>query len=137
MGGLITRYFASNYPEEVMGLLLLDPAPESYWKSMSKEALEEYVKGGTEWYETKFLPQYRKEWVQFVPNLDYMNNLHIDRHLPVILVSATAWNWFNYHEDILLGLDNSRHVELEGEHHIFKDHPDSVLNYIYELLNKQ
>ncbi|MFH0756138.1 MAG: alpha/beta fold hydrolase [Bacteroidota bacterium] len=137
LGGLITRYFASNYPEEVMGLLLLDPAPESYWERMSKEALEEYIKGGTEWYETNFPPQYRKEWYQFIPNLDYMINLHIDRHLPVILVSATAWDWYNYHEDILVEFDNSRHVELEGEHHIFKDHPDSIMNYIYELLNKK
>jgi hypothetical protein len=135
LGGLITRYFAGNYPEEVKGLLLLDPAPESYWNRLSKEELEEYIKGGTEWYETRFPLKYRKEWYQFVPNLDYMNNLNIDRHLPVILVSATAWNWYSYHEDILVGFENSRHVELEGEHHIFKDHPDLIIEYIKELLN--
>jgi pimeloyl-ACP methyl ester carboxylesterase len=32
LGGFITRYFISLYPEEVAGLLLLDPAPEGYWK---------------------------------------------------------------------------------------------------------
>jgi pimeloyl-ACP methyl ester carboxylesterase len=136
LGGLITRYFASKYPEEVKGLLLLDPAPESFWKSMSKKELKAYIKGGTEWYESKFTPKYRKEWYQFIPNLDYMNNLNIDRHLPVILVSATAWNWYKYHEDILRGLENSKHMELEGEHHIFKNHPDLIINYIDELLNK-
>jgi pimeloyl-ACP methyl ester carboxylesterase len=136
LGGLITRYFASNYPDEVKGLLLLDPAPESYWKSMSKKELKKYIKGGTEWYETKFPKKYRKEWYQFIPNLVYMDSLNIDKHLPVILVSATAWNWYKYHEDILAGFENSKHINLEGEHHIFKYHPELIVKYINELSNK-
>jgi len=39
LGGLITRYFSSQYPDDVKGLLLLDPAPESFWDHMSKRAL--------------------------------------------------------------------------------------------------
>ena len=136
LGGLITRYYSSNYPEEVKGLLLLDPAPESYWNSMSKRELNKYVKGGTEWYETKFPEKYRGEWYQFIPNLNYMNSLNIDKHLPVILVSATAWNWYKFHEDILAGFENSKHIELDGEHHIYKQHPDLIITYIKELLNK-
>ncbi|MCJ7449153.1 MAG: alpha/beta hydrolase [Bacteroidales bacterium] len=136
LGGLITRYFSSKYPDEVKGLLLLDPAPESYWNSMSKRELNKYIKEGTEWYETKFPEKYRKEWYQFVPNLDYMKNLNIDSHLPIILVSATAWNWYKYHEDILVGFENSKHIELEGEHHIFKNHPDLIIKYIHELENR-
>jgi len=134
LGGLITRYFAGNYPDEVKGILLLDPAPESYWNSMSKKELDNYIKGGTEWYETKFPVKYRNEWYHFIPNLAYMDNLNIDKHLPVILVSASAWKWYKYHEDILAGFDNSKHIELEGEHHIFKNHPDLIIKYINELL---
>jgi pimeloyl-ACP methyl ester carboxylesterase len=133
LGGLITRYFASTYPNEVKGLLLLDPAPESYWNSMSDRELTKYIKGGTEWYETKFPKNYRKEWYQFIPNLVYMNSLKIDKKLPVILVSATAWKWYKYHEDILLGFENSKHIELEGDHHIFINHPDLTIKYINEL----
>jgi pimeloyl-ACP methyl ester carboxylesterase len=136
LGGIITRYFASNYPDEVKGLLLLDPAPESYWKSMSKKELKEYITGGNEWYETKFPPEYRKEWYQFIPNLDYMNDLRIDRNLPVILVSATAWGWYKYHEDIIKGFNNATHYELEGQHHIFKDHPAEIIGYIRELAGR-
>jgi hypothetical protein len=33
------------------------------------------------------------------------------------------------------GLKNSRHIELEGEHHIFKNHPDSTIKYIRELVS--
>lgn len=136
LGGLIIRYFAGNYPGEVKGLLLLDPAPESYWHSMSEEELKEYIRGGNEWYETKFPERYRKEWYQFIPNLEYMNNLDIDKQMPVILVSATAWNWYRYHEDILACFENARHILLEGEHHIYKNHPDLIIEYIKELMNK-
>lgn len=69
----------------------------------------------------------------FISNLKYMKDLSIDKHLPIFLVSATAWNWYKYHEDILVGFDNSRHIELEGEHYIFKNHPDLVIKYIIEL----
>lgn len=136
LGGLITRYFASNYPDEVKGLLLLDPAPESFWNSMSKRDLQKYINGGNVWYETKFPEKYRKEWYQFIPNLAYMNDLKINKQLPVILVSATEWNWYKYHENILVGLENSVHIELEGEHHIFKNHPDSTIKYINKLIGQ-
>lgn len=136
LGGLLTRYFASQYPHEVRGLLLLDPSPESYWKSMSGRDLRKYIKGGNEWYETKFPPEYRKEWYEFISNLAYMDDLQIDKNLPVILVSATAWKWYRYHEDILDGFNKSRHIELEGDHHIFKDHPGLITDYVKQLAGK-
>lgn len=133
LGGLITRYFSSLYPDDVVGLLLLDPAPESFWNYMSNKELRKYIKGGNEWYESNFPARYRKEWYQFIPNLRYMDSLNLNKDLSVILVSATAWNWYKYHEDILKGLNNTKHVELEGEHHIFKNHPDTTVMYIREL----
>ena len=134
MGGLIVRYFSSRYPDEVTGMLLLDPAPEAFWKSMSKKEYKEYVKGGTEWYETKYPEKYRKEWYYFMSNIKYMDSLTIDNQLPVILVSATAWNWYKFQQDIITGYKNARHIELEGEHHIFNNHPDLIIQYIHELI---
>jgi pimeloyl-ACP methyl ester carboxylesterase len=134
MGSLIMRYFAGSYPDEVKGLLLLDPCPESWWKGMSKKELTEYIQGGTEWYETRFPERFRKEWYQFIPNLAYMDELHINIQLPVILVSATGWGWYEYQKDILTGFENAMHIELEGEHHIFKSHPGLIISYIKELL---
>ncbi|MFN8207867.1 MAG: alpha/beta fold hydrolase [Bacteroidales bacterium] len=134
LGGLITRYFAANYPEEVKGLLLLDPAPEAYWKKMSPKELEEYRTGGTEWYNTRFPARYRKEWHAFLTNLGYMDSISLNKNLPVILVSATAWNWYKFQKPIIKGINNARQVELEGQHHIYKDHPEKVVGYIEELI---
>jgi pimeloyl-ACP methyl ester carboxylesterase len=136
LGGLITRYFASKYPNEIKGLLLLDPSPEAFWDEMSEDELAEYIKGGNEWYRTKFAPKYRKEWYQFVPNLQYMKNLEIPKDLPIILVSASEWNWYKYQGKMLTGFVNAKQIELEGHHHIFKDHPDFIIKYIRELLGK-
>jgi pimeloyl-ACP methyl ester carboxylesterase len=136
LGGLITRYFSSEYSDDVKGLLLLDPAPEAYWEAMSDKQLQEYIVGGNEWYRTRFAPKYRKEWYQFIPNLKYMKNLKISRDLPIILVSATEWHWYKYQSKILTGFKNAKHIELDGKHHIFQDHPDLTICYIKELLYK-
>lgn len=133
LGGFLTRYFVSQFPEEVKGLLLLDPSPEAFWNQMTAKELREYIRGGNEWYHTKFQPRYWGEWEQFIPNMKYMENLHIPADLPVILVSASAWHWYKYQEEILAGLTNARHIELKGQHHIFKDHPKLIIEYIKTL----
>jgi pimeloyl-ACP methyl ester carboxylesterase len=135
LGGYITRYFSSQFPNDVKGLLLLDPAPEAYWERMSKRELQKYIQGGTEWYETKFLPKYRKEWFEFIPNMVYMKNLKIPTELPVILISASESNWYKYHKEQLIGLKNARQVELEGDHYIHRKYPDLTVEYIKELIS--
>lgn len=133
LGGYITRYFTSRYPDEVKGLLLLDPSPEAYWESMSKKELKNYSDGGTEWYRTRFKPQYWKEWDAFLSNMAYMKDLRIPADLHVILVSATETNWYKYQKKQLEGLKNSRQVLLTGKHHIYKDYPALTVSYIKEL----
>ena len=133
LGGLIDRYFASTYPGEVKGILLLEPAPEVYWDQMSKNELKKYITGGTEWYNSKFESKYRKEWFQFISNLEYMHHLNIPKGLPIILVSGTAWKLYDYHAKILAGFTNTQHFKLEGDHYIFKQHPNETIGYIRYL----
>ena len=133
LGGMIMRYFASQYPDEVQGLLLLDPSPESFYNQMSDEELKEYVEGGNEWYRTKFKKQYRKEWYEFISNMKYMDSLNIRKDLPIVLVSATAWEWYKYHKDIVTGFINATHIELEGDHYVFQKYPELMVRYIREL----
>ncbi len=136
LGGYITRYFSSQFPDDVKGLLILDPSPEAYWESMSKNELRKYIEGGTEWYKTRHAPKYSKEWFQFIPNMAYMKDLRISGDLPVILVSATGTNWYKYQTKIITGLKNARQVELRGGHYIHRDHPDLTIKYIKELCDR-
>jgi hypothetical protein len=133
LGGYITRYFSSQFPDEVKGLLLLDPSPEAYWESMSGKELKKYIEGGTEWYRSRFKPKYWKEWFQFIPNMVYMKNLNISEDLKIILVSASESNWYKYQKEQISGLKNARQIELTGGHYIHKNHPDLIVKYIREL----
>jgi pimeloyl-ACP methyl ester carboxylesterase len=134
LGGYITRYFSSEYPGEVKGLLLIDPSPEAFWESMSEKDLNEYIRGGTEWYMTRFKPPYRKEWFEFIPNMIYMKNLKISKDLPVILVSASKSKWHKYQKKQISGLNNARQIILKGGHYIHMEHPDLTIGYIKELV---
>ena len=136
LGGYITRYFSSQYPDDVKGLLLLDPSPEAYWESMTKEELKKYIEGGTEWYRTRHAQKYSKEWFQFIPNIEYMKDLKISGELQVILVSARGTNWYKYQSKIITGLKNARQVELKGSHYIHRDHPEQTVKYIKELCDQ-
>ncbi len=137
MGGYIARYFASQFPEKVKGILLSDPAPEAYWESMSGKKLNEYIEGGTEWYRTRFKPQYRKEWYQFIPNMVYMKDLNLSPDLPLIILSASESEWYKYHKKIISGLRNGKVIELTGSHYIHQQYPDLTIKYIKELTSLQ
>jgi len=100
---------------------------------MSKRNLKKYIEGGTEWYRTRHAPKYWKEWFQFIPNMVYMKNLNISKDLPIIIVSATKSNWHKYHDKIIAGFKNARHVELVGGHYIHIKYPDLTVKYIKEL----
>lgn len=134
LGGYITRYFCSRYPELVIGLVLLDPSPEAYWGKMSTRELRDYIKGGTEWYSTRFTPKYRKEWYAFIPNMVYMHNLNISKELKIILVTASEPKWYKYQKEQVAGFKNAKQIELKGSHYIHRDHPDKIINYIKELI---
>ena len=133
LGGFIIRYFTSHYPDEVKGLLLLDPAAETFWAEMPEEEFKEWLEGGNEWYHTRFEPRYWKEWYQFVPNMKYMEGLKLPEDLPVILVSATEWSMYEHHSRIIEGLKNARHVELEGDHYVHQKYSALMVEYIREL----
>lgn len=135
LGGLILRYFASEHPRDIKGILLLDPAPESHWNMMTKRQLRKYIKGGNKWYEDKFKPQYRKEWYNFIPNLSYMDSLSIPADIPFYLISASAWEWYPKHEDIIRGFSNTLHEEWKGDHYIFRSDPARTVNLIKELVD--
>ena len=135
LGGVIDRYFASEHPGEVLGMLLCDPSAESYWENMSKRELKKYIEGGTQWYETRFKPQYRKEWYQFIHNLNYMNELNIPKDMPVILLSAKQIEWSKYQPDIIDGFTNAKLVKLKGDHYTHIAHSNLTLNWIKELVD--
>gem|GEM_PF-4346018 len=64
-----------------------------------------------------------------------MEDLHTNPDLPVILVSASESNWYKFHEKIIKGFKNVRHIALTGGHYIRRYHPDLTVNFIKELVH--
>lgn len=133
MGGFIARYFSSQFPDEVKGLILLDPTPEVYYESMLKKDQKKFIEMGNKLNRTKHAPKCWKKWYQFVPNLVYMKNLNISKNLPFILVSASESNLYKYQEKIMAGFKNTRHIELAGGYYLRIKYPDLIIKYIKEL----
>jgi len=134
VGGFITRYFASQFPDDVRGLLLLDPSPEAYVESMSKGDLEKFIKLCADTIRTTYQnPKYWKESDEFIPNLVYMKNLNISKDLPIILVNATETNLYKYQKEQIIGFKNAKQIELIGGHYVHRNHPELIIRYIKEL----
>jgi len=137
-GASISRYFSSQYPDQVIGLLLLDPTAEAYFAHISKgelKAYQEYVKK----IQNSRQPRYRKEEDQTFPNLTYMKDLKIRHDLPIILVSAIhrkGDNYPKYQREIISGFSNAIQVTVESTHYVYRDKPDLVIKYIKDLLMK-
>jgi hypothetical protein len=134
MGGFIIRYFSSQFPDEVKGLLLLDPTPEAYWNSLSKKDRKRFLEYGDKLNIAKHPPRQRKEWYMFVPNLVYMQNLYISKDLPVILISASESKLYKFQDEIISGFKNAKHIELKGGHYIHRAYPDLTVKYIRDLI---
>ena len=137
-GASISRFFSSQYPDQVKGLLLLDPTAETYYQHLSKKELQEYLEF-VEKIQRSRQPRYRKEEDQTFPNLAYLKDIHIRHDLPIILVSvihSKGDDYPKYQREIISGFSNAIQVITEGTHYVYRDHPNLIIKYIKELLMK-
>ncbi|MFH0760856.1 MAG: alpha/beta hydrolase [Bacteroidota bacterium] len=135
-GGSIARYFADQYPDQVTGLLLLDPLAEAYYQHLSKKELKEYLQF-VQQIQNSREPRYRKEEDQTFNNLAYLKDLHIRQDLPIIMISVVHENgddYPKYKEEILSGFNHARQIIVEGTHYVHRDYPKLVIRSIKELI---
>lgn len=101
LGGLIMRYYAYKYPEDLVGLVLIDSTPEywfDYFRSThsieeikkSNKALDPNSNGST--------GTTRKEWVQFEMNCQLIKETEIPQDIPIRIISSAKYS--NEHEAI-------------------------------------
>lgn len=131
MGGYIARYYSWKYPQEVSGVLLVDPAPETMYDSMSKEELKKYLAKGDDYYSKKDRGR-QLEWDYLYSNRKYMYD--IETSIPVIVLSSSEGNMAKYHKQIYEKWENSKIVEVDGSHFIHNEHPEMIVEYIKAIL---
>lgn len=164
-GGFIARYFAKKYPEDVLGLFLIDP-----YQEMGKEEFGEWPISyklmnwslrNLSWsgipyfllpnpphptYKTsKAIKTFGEE--AFAENISLQEFAKFDKevsNLPIYLMTAnkigTKYNDIQkkWHKEILAKYSNNinEHIIIESSHHIHIDKPKIVIETVDEFLLK-
>jgi hypothetical protein len=114
--------------------LLIDPAPEEVYDNMSKEYLEDFVYRYNTKFENRPIGE-RREWNYFLKTREYMRNISISDSIRIILLSATQFNWFDFHSKMIQNNTHAKHLRIEGHHELRKDKPELVIKLIRELIS--
>ncbi|ARK32533.1 alpha/beta fold hydrolase [Halalkalibacter krulwichiae] len=138
-GGVNARLYATEYPNDVCGLLLVDSTPEDYKEkflpSMSKEFQQAYNK--------QFV--YEGNYDEFMESLKQLKQSKRQLDIPLIVLAAgkkahyseqSQMLWNEMQKDISTISSNSTFIIAENStHYIQNDEPEVVVSAIRTLLD--
>ena len=153
-GGLIIRYYANIYGDEVIGLIFIDPTPEGwvgyFKKTHSSEEIEKFnVALDPEKNQSTGVT--KEEWKQIEYNCKLAEKIEVPMNIPIRLLSATKYfeghQKIGYHpEDMTVWAEmqagsymnsnkNSKHIITDKSgHSIQLTEPELIINSIKELI---
>jgi pimeloyl-ACP methyl ester carboxylesterase len=140
-GGLIARLFASTYPNDVSGLVLVDPASEFLKSSLTPEQWVTYIKATKKLIEPGGLeaPDHER-------SLDLLHGTPRVRAMPVVVLTsdkpfafgaggAETWPAWRTAQDRLAKLLNAKHVsDTNSGHAIQMEQPQLVIDAIRDVV---
>jgi pimeloyl-ACP methyl ester carboxylesterase len=135
MGSYLARYFAVHYPVEVAGILLIDPSPDKMYDEYTDEEYREFQAIGNKSFANSSEGEV-KEWENYLDNRKFVQNKPIPDDIPLIIVSATEWDFYDYHEAMMNSNLFSRHMSVEGGHGLHGEQPKLVIDLINELIKQ-
>ena len=140
-GGLIARLFASTYPGEVAGLVLVDPASEFLKTSLTPEQWATYIQATKKLIESKGL-----EAPDHARTLDLLDGSPKLRPMPIVVLTSDkrfdfgaggpeTWPAWRTAHDRLAKLLNAKHVrDTNSGHAIQMEQPQLVVDAIREVV---
>jgi len=141
-GGLIARLFASTYPDEVSGLVLVDPASEFLKSSLTPAQWATYIEATKKLIEPNGLeaPDHKR-------SLDLLHAASLRVHaIPVVVLTSDkrfdfgaggteTWPAWRTAQDRLAKLLNAKHVsDTNSGHAIQMEQPRLVIDAIREVV---
>jgi pimeloyl-ACP methyl ester carboxylesterase len=138
LGGVYNRLFASLYPDEVVGMVLLDPTQEKFidWmdvhhpkQKLNKNIVKNWAEGAGIW---DTIDQVRASApLPNVPVIVVTGTKFIDDKLRI----KTLPMWTECHQKWVTSLPQGRHVlATESGHGVQIEAPDLVINLIQEVV---
>jgi pimeloyl-ACP methyl ester carboxylesterase len=140
-GGLIARLFASRYPDEVAGLVLVDPASEFLKTSLTSEQWATYIKATKKLIEPNGL-----EAPDHARTLELLHGTPRVRAMPAVVLTsdkrfdfgaggAETWPAWRTAQDRLAKILNAKHVsDTNSGHAIQMERPQLVIDAIEQVV---
>lgn len=152
LGGTYMELYAKKYPEEVAGVVLVDPYPSKYPARCKIEKLD-YCKppSSMPWWAALILPSaIEGEIIGFAETLNQVNAIDSFPNVPLVVLSATTFDSpkndkqkrhnkvdVQLKQDLSESSTNSKHVICDTcSHYIHEDDPLLVINAIKWVLNE-
>ena len=133
MGSYVGRYYAIHFPDEISALLLIDPSPDRLYDGYTEQEYKEFKEFGDQSFANS-KPGERLEWENYLENRQFINKKKIPDHIPLVIVSATQWDFYEYHSQIMNNNTYSKHLKETGSHDIHQDKPELIIKLIHELI---
>ena len=140
-GGLIARLFASTYPDEVSGLVLVDAASEFLKSSLTPAQWATYIKATKKLIESNGL-----EAPDHTRTLDMLHGTPKVHAMPIVVVTSDkrfdfgaggpeTWPAWRTAQDRLARVLNAKHVsDTNSGHAIQMEQPQLVINAIRQVV---
>jgi pimeloyl-ACP methyl ester carboxylesterase len=140
-GGLIARLFAGTYPDEVAGLVLVDPASEFLKTSLRPEQWATYIKATKELITSKGL-----EAPDHARTLDLLHGTPGVHPMPIVVLTSDkrfdfgaggpeTWGAWGSAHDRLAKLLNAKHINnTNSGHAIQMEQPQLVVDAIRQVV---
>ena len=140
-GGLIARLFASTYPNEVAGLVLVDPASEFLKTSLTPTQWATYIKATKKLIESNGL-----EAPDHARTLDLLHGTPVVQAMPIVVLTSDkrfdfgaggpeTWGAWRSAHDHLAKLLNAKHISnTNSGHAIQMEQPQLVIDAIRQVI---
>jgi pimeloyl-ACP methyl ester carboxylesterase len=143
-GGIYVRVFADMYPNEVMGMVLIDPSQESFddWARTHQEAqriaLDEQIAKGSQ--------GVRDESAEVKTSYQQARAAKVPTGVPVILLTAMKDDsmpaavrtvWVEKHDEWITKVPGGRHIKVENSGHFIQgEQPLVVIDAIRQAVTQ-
>jgi pimeloyl-ACP methyl ester carboxylesterase len=138
-GGVNMRMFATEYQNEVCGLVLVDSTPEDYREKFLPTMSQDFQKA----YNKQFV--YEGNYDEFMESLKQLKETRLKLNIPLIVLSAgkkahyskkSQELWNEMQREILEISSDAELVIVENSaHYIQNDEPEVVVNAIKKLID--
>jgi len=141
-GSMIARLFASTYPDEVAGLVLVDPASEFLKTSLTPEQWATYIKATKKLIEPNGL-----EAPDHARTLDLLHGTPVIHAMPIVVLTSDkrfdfgaggpeTWEAWRSAHDRLAKVLNAKHItDTNSGHTIQMEQPQLVIDAIREVVD--